>query len=253
MKKKESVSASINMADRADNSSSLPRQRPWTEAWLEPKLDGLKPQSSSRILMKYTPNPMAVMNTHLCKALGAVLAIEPCHHYILTSTQYSWQTMTSATAILTKAPTFLTWWKRTAIKLTFWNSHKEILTHLRLLAEKLGKQAINNDDEEEPSVIDESGPNKEVSSKVITHKEMAELLAKARADGAFRKKADVLKYLREMDFVPFPPKLRLLKLQSYTRGTSAYRHVVHFNTSAGSQASIANCDALKIWLFVSTF
>lgn len=79
------------------------------------------------------------------------------------------------------------------------------------------------------------------------------MLAKERANGALKKKAHVPKYLPKMDLAPFPPKFRQLKLQSYTEVTSAYQHVVHFNTVAASLARIANCDALKIRLFVSTF
>lgn len=62
----------------------------------------------------------------------------------------------------------------------FWQ--KEILTQLRLLAEKLWKQVISNDEEEEKSVKDETEPNKVVPSKGVTHKEIVDMLSKALTD-----------------------------------------------------------------------
>lgn len=47
---------------------------------------------------------------------------------------------------------------------------KEILSQLRLLAEKMGKQAINNDGEEKQLVKDETELNKADSTKAITYK-----------------------------------------------------------------------------------
>lgn len=55
-----------------------------------------------------------------------------------------------------------------------------------------------------------------------------------------------------MDLVLYSPKSRQPKLQSYIGATSAYQHVVHFNTMAGIIVGIANFDSLKIQLFTST-
>lgn len=41
---------------------------------------------------------------------------------------------------------------------------------------------------------------------------MAEMLAKAQADGALKKKGSIPKYLAEMDLVPYPSKFRQPKL-----------------------------------------
>lgn len=77
---------------------------------------------------------------------------------------------------------------------------------MRLLDEKMGKQDLNNDEEEaDQSVKDETEP-RVVPNKAITHKEVAEMHAKVWADATFKKKAHAQKYLPEMDLVPFPPK-----------------------------------------------
>lgn len=54
--------------------------------------------------------------------------------------------------------------------------------------------------------------NKTNPEKPITHKEMTEMLAKAQADGALKKKGSIPKYLTEMDLVPYPSKFRQPKL-----------------------------------------
>lgn len=69
------------------------------------------------------------------------------------------------------------------------------LAHLRLLADKLEQQVVSNDDDVEQYFKDELDPNKAISSKAITHKKVAGMLGKARADGALKKKGHAPKYL----------------------------------------------------------
>lgn len=78
------------------------------------------------------------------------------------------------------------------------------------------------------------------------------MLAKAQNTGAVKKKEVIPKYSLKMDLVPYLPKFRQPKLQSYFGTWSAYQHLVHFNTMAGSITSVAESDALKIRLFIST-
>lgn len=76
--------------------------------------------------------------------------------------------------------------------------------------------------------------------------------AKVKAEGNFKKKETKPKYAPEMGLVLFPPKFRQPKRQFYLGTSSAYQHLVHFNTMTGRIYRVANYDALEIGLFIST-
>lgn len=78
------------------------------------------------------------------------------------------------------------------------------------------------------------------------------MLTKAKAEGVFKKKGNKSKYPFEMDLVHYPPKFKQPELYSYFGNTSAYWHIIHFNSLAGGMTGIVNNDALKIRLFLST-
>lgn len=78
------------------------------------------------------------------------------------------------------------------------------------------------------------------------------MLTKAKAEGVFKKKGNKPKYPFEMDLVHYPPKFKQLERYSYFGNTSAYWHIIHFNSLVGGMTGIVNNDALKIRLFLST-
>lgn len=108
VKKKEPVSTSINMADRADSSSTHQR-RPWTRNVTRAQAQWLGTPIQFRNLNEVQVKSNDSDEDSFVQSARGILALEPCRHCIPTSTRCSWQTTVSATSILTKAPTFLIW------------------------------------------------------------------------------------------------------------------------------------------------
>lgn len=105
------------------------------------------------------------------------------------------------------------------------DDQREIVEQLQLVTEKL------------VGPTPQSGGNTHFSNnqaKPITHKEVTKILAKAKAEDAFKKKGNKPEYPIEMDLVPFPPKFKQPELNLYFGDTSAYRHITHFNNLAGA-------------------
>lgn len=96
--------------------------------------------------------------------------------------------------------------KQNSKKLSLLESGKKEFLTTPFLAEKLGKQVVFNNDNAEQSFKDETDPNKVVSNKDITHKEVAKMLANVITNDTFKKKGHALKYMPKMDLVPYLPK-----------------------------------------------
>lgn len=108
--------------------------------------------------------------------------------------------------------------KQNSLKIGLLESgQQEIINQVWLLFEKFGKKTLQNDDG-----VHSSKQDKINLKKPITHKEMTEILAKARTDSTLKKKGSAPKYPPEMDLDPFLLKYQQAKSQCYSGTSSAY-------------------------------
>lgn len=126
------------------------------------------------------------------------------------------------------------------------DGQKEIMKQLQLLTEKLVGLTPQNGD---GTISFKKQVNPE---KLITHKEITKMFAKAKIEGVFKKKGNIPKYPPEMDLFPYPPKFKQPELHSFSKNMSACRHIIHFNNLAEGMTGIVKSDSLWIRLFIST-